>query len=378
MTAFLRLCGRVRPLAAAGLALGLLAGCDEAKPPAEPGIRPVRAEVARVVSLRDFPLLVGEVKPHFESDLGFKVGGRVAWRLNHIGAAVKRGQVVARLDEQDQRNQLATAQADLASARASLAQAASEEKRQDTLRRDGWATQARYEAALQARDSAAAAVRAAGARLKLSQDQLGYTELRAPADGVISAFGAEAGQVVAAGQMVLRLARLDHKDAVFAVAESRLSDLPPEAEVEIALLDDPSVRSGGTITEIAPSADPVTRTYAIKIALPDDSEALRLGMSVVGQVQTGARRVIALPASALFQQNGQPAVWVVDPATRSVALTPVGDTRVESGRVLIGSGLAEGALVVTAGVQTLVPGQRVRLLDDPAAAAPAPAREAGQ
>ncbi|MEO0035735.1 MAG: hypothetical protein RLZZ501_1758 [Pseudomonadota bacterium] len=378
MTAAVRTPGRWRAGAAAGLALALLAGCDEPKPPAEPALRPVRAEPARAVAVQDFPALVGEVRPHFESDLGFKVAGRVAWRLNRLGAVVRRDEVVARLDEQDQRNQLATAQADLASARAGLAQAASEEKRQNTLRNDGWVSQARYESALQARDSAAAQVRAAGARLKLAQDQLGYTQLRAPADGVITALGAEAGQVVGAGQMVLRLARPERRDAVFALAENRLAELPPDAPVEIALLDDPSVRSAGTVTEIAPSADPATRTYAIKVALPDDAEALRFGMSVVGRIQTGARRVIALPAAALFQQNGQPAVWVVDPASRAVALVPVGEVRIESGRLLIGDGLAEGALVVTAGVQTLVPGQKVRLLDAPAAATSAPAGGAGR
>ena len=351
---------------AAGIMLALLTGCDKPRPPSEPGIRPVRAESARIVSLHDFPALVGEVRPHFETDLGFRVGGRVTWRLARIGTAVRRGDVVARLDEQDQRNQRVTAQADLASVRASLAQAEAEEQRQAILRREGWATQARYETALQARDSAAASVHAAEARLKLAEDQLSYTELRAPADGVITALGAEAGQVVAAGQMVLRLARLDHKDAVFAVAENRLAALPPAAKVEIALLDTPEIRSNGTITEIAPSADPATRTYTIKIALPDTAKAFRFGMSVVGQVQTETRPVIALPASALFQREGQPAVWVVDPATQTVALSPVGDVRLESDRVLIGSGLTEGTQVVTAGVQTLVPGQRVRLLAESA------------
>jgi len=346
-------------------ALGALGACDDhdsTKAVAE--ARPVRTTIAQRTALTADYSLVGEIRPHFESDLGFKIGGKVIWRTDRLGARVARGEVVARLDDQDQRNQLTSAQADLAAAQATLTQATAEERRQDQLRRDGWATQARYEAALQARQSAEAQMRAAQARLDLARDQRAYTELRAPEDTVITALGAEAGQVVGAGQMVARLARLDRKDAVFAIAEAMLLDAPPHPEVEVHLLDDPAIVSRGPVTELSPSADPVTRTYTVKVALPEAPAAMRFGMTVVGRLMTpvGAPQGIVLPSSALFQQGGKPAVWVVDPTAHTVSLVAVEVARVDPDRVVIAAGLDPGAIVVTAGVQALVPGQAVRLV----------------
>jgi len=242
---------------------------------------------------------------HFESDLGFKIAGKVASRLSELGVAVKRGDVVARLDEQDRRNDYLAAQANLDSAQASLTKTSAEERRQKQLRTDGWSTAATYESALQARDVAQANLRAAEAKSRLAHDQLGDSWLRAPEDGVVTALGAEAGQVVAAGQMVIRMARQDHKDAVFSIAESALAAVLRHAPVDVWSLDDPTVRSRGEVTEISPSADPMTRTYTVKVALPDGTPGLRFGMTVVGSVHTAERPVIGLPGSALFQQEGR-------------------------------------------------------------------------
>lgn len=357
-----RLHGLPRPRRGVGVLLAalLLAGCDQPADPVQE-IRPVRSQVLHYQAQTESPRQVGDIRPHFESDLGFKISGRVLSRLNQLGVTVKRGEEVARLDEQDQRNQWVAAGAELAAAKASLVQAAAEEKRQRQLRQDGWSTQAQYDAALQARDSAQANVNAAQAKLRLAQDQLSYAVLRAPEDGVISALGAEAGQVVAAGQMILRLARLDQKDAVFSLAENTLLNAPPHPVVDVWLLDNPQIRTNGTVTEISPSADPVTRTYTVKVALPDAPAAMRLGMSVAGRIRGTERRAASLPVSALFQRDGQPALWVVDSAAQTVSLVKVGLLRLEPDRVLVADGLPEGARVVTAGVQKLVPGQKVRL-----------------
>ena len=200
-------------LFAAGTVLALV-GCDEPPPTAsQDDGRPVHGVVVHRELQSDFPDQVGEIRSHVESDLGFKISGRIVARLVELGAVVHNGDVLALLDDQDQRNQLVTAQADLAAAQATLTQSAAEELRQAHLLADGWATQARYDSALQARDSALASVRAAQARQRLAEDQLGYATLRAPEDGAISAIGSEPGQVVSAGQMVVRLARLDQKDA---------------------------------------------------------------------------------------------------------------------------------------------------------------------
>jgi len=351
------------------VAVILLAGCGKpAEPEAE--IRPVRTVVARAESLADLPSQVGEIRPHFESDLGFKIAGKVLSRSVELGTVVKRGDVIARLDEQDQRNQLLAAQADVAAAQAGLTQASAEERRQDQLRLAGWASVARYEAALQARDSARAMVRAAQAKLQLARDQMDYASLRAPEDGVVTQVNVEAGQVVGAGQMVVRLARLDRKDAVFSIAEGLLLTAPHDPLVEVWSLDAPELQTTGRVTEISPSADPVTRTFTVKVALPDAPATMRFGMTVVGRIHMAERRVISLPSSALFQQNGQPALWVVDPVAMTISLIPVGVFRLDPERVLVADGLGDGALVVTAGLQKLRPGQKVRLLPEANGSAP--------
>jgi len=342
------------------LAVVLLAGCDKPAEP-EPEIRPVRIVTARAESLSDLPTQVGEIRPHFESDLGFKIAGKVLSRSVDLGSLVKRGDVVAILDDQDQRNQSQAAQAEMVAAQASLTQAEAEERRQDKLRRAGWASEARYEAALQARDSARAMVRAAEAKLRLAHDQRDYATLRAPEDGVISQIGVEAGQVVGPGQTVARLARLDRKDAVFSIAEALLLTAPKDPLVEVWSLDAPDLKTTGRVTEISPSADPVTRTFTVKVALPEAPATMRFGMTVVGRIHMAERRVVSLPNSALFQQDGRPAVWLVDRTSLTVALVKVGVFRLDPDRVLIETGLDNGALVVTAGLQTLRPGQKVRL-----------------
>lgn len=348
----------------------LLTGCDGKDDAIQAEVRPVRTVVAHSEAWNELPAQVGEVRPHAESDLGFKIAGRMVERRVNLGATIRRGDVLALLDDQDERNQLAAAQADLASARAALVQAEADEQRQSQLLTSGWTTRSKYDAALKGRDAARAAVRAAEAKSRLAGDQLGYTVLRAPEDGAISAVGAEAGQVMAAGQMVVRLADMNRKDALFTLAETAVLRLPKDIEVDIHLLDAPQVKARGKIEQIAPNADPVTRTYTVKVALENPPDSMRLGMSVVGRVRLEGQKVIALPASALFEKDGQPAVWVVDPQSQTVDLVQVTLTRNDPDRVLVASGLDEGALVVTAGVQRLWPGLKVRVLGSESGRAP--------
>lgn len=340
--------------------LGAVAGCDGSSPSPEPEVRPVRTKTVHYQALADRPSLVGDIRPHYESDLGFKISGRILTRQVELGTVVHKGQILSTLDDQDQRNQHRAAMADLASAQATLSQVAAEERRQIALHRDGWATQAKLESARQARQTAEAAAAAAAAKLRLAKDQLDYAVLRAPEDGAITQLGAEAGQVVSPGQLVARLARLDRKDAVFSLAESAIGAVSPNSGVEISLLDFPAIETRGTVAEISPAADPVTRTYTVKVALPDAPSGMRLGMSVVGRFASPERRLAELPGAALFQQSGKPAVWVVDRGQQTVSLVPVTVSQLDAGRILIADGPAEGALVVTAGVQFLRPGQKVR------------------
>jgi len=338
----------------------LLVGCDDHEPAPRPEVRPVRTMIVHSEIWSDVPSQVGEIRSHTESDLGFKIGGKVLERKVELGAVVRKGEILARLDEQDQRNQLHAAQAELSAARASLIQAESEERRQNQLRNSGWATQAKYDAALQARDAARAAVNAAAARRQLAEAQLEYSVLRAPDDSAVAAVGVEPGQVVAAGQMVVRLVDLHQKDAVFTISENTFQRVPQDVDVEVRLLDMPQIVAHGRVAQVSPSADPTTRTYTVKVALNAPPDAMRLGMSVVGRVKQGGQKVISLPSSALFSKNGHPAVWVVDPETSTVDLVPIDLARSDEGRILISGGLSDGATVVTAGVQRLWPGLKVR------------------
>lgn len=340
-----------------------LAACDEPEVAPQVEGRPVRTVIAKSAAWAETPSQVGEIRPHQESDLGFKISGRLVERLVDLGDTVRKGDILARLDPQDEHNEVAAARADLASARATLVQAEADERRQADLHSGGWATKARYDAAVQARDAARAGVRAAEAKLQLAEDRLGYAVLHAPENGAISAIGAEPGQVVGVGQMVVRLADLERKDAVFTLSESAVLHLPDDLDVDVHLLDAPDIVGHGRVTQIAPNADPVTRTYTVKVALSEAPDAMRLGMSVVGRVQLEQQRVMPLPASALFDKDGKPAVWVVDPGTQTVDLVPVELASSDADRVLVATGLPEGAVVVTAGVQRLWPGLQVRPLD---------------
>lgn len=363
MTQRLRQGGWLR-LVAVSLVL-ILAGCDDPPPP-KAEIRPVQTISVHYEVLPDIAAQVGEIRPHYESDLGFRVAGRIRERTLELGQVLKAGDVIARLDDQDQRNQLRAAEADLSSAKATLVQALAEETRKIQLKADGWATAAALDSAQKARAAAEAGVDAAKAKLRLARDQLEYTVLRAPTDGTVTALGAEVGQVVSAGQMVARLARLDRKDAVFAVSQSILLTAPKDPAVTVSLLDAPEISTLGKVAEVSPSADPVTRTYTVKVALPDAPVAMRFGMSVIGRIQSGSHRVAALPSSALFRNGSGPAVWVVDDATQTVSLVEVELFRVDPGRVLITKGLDDGVRVVAVGIQTLRPGQKVKPVADEA------------
>jgi RND family efflux transporter MFP subunit len=344
--------------------LALLGGCDRpsAKPPE---VRPVRTTSVDPKPIDDDRRAVGEVRARYESDLGFRVSGKVVARLVDIGVSVKKGDVLARLDEQEYRNRLKSAQADIVAAEAVLEEAQGAEGRLRQLLASGTTTRANYDTALKNLRSAEAKLDSAKASRDLAKDQLSYTDLIAEFDGIVTAVGAEPGQVVNVGQMIVRLARPTDKDAVFAISESAFRGQPSgqRPEVTVSLLSNPNISADGVVREIAPVADPATRTYQVKVTLKDPPEQMRFGASVVGRLKVATGPVVVLPAAALFDKAGQPAVWVVDAATGLVALKPVTVSRYETDRVILSSGLTKGDIVVTAGVNRLREGQKVRLAE---------------
>jgi RND family efflux transporter MFP subunit len=285
-------------------------------------------------------------------------------RLVDVGASVKQGDTLAKLDTQDYQNRLRSAEADVNSAEAELVEAQATEARQAELLKDGWTPRSTYDVALRNLRAAEARLVAAKASLGLARDQVRYTELEAEFDGVITAVGTEAGQNVNAGQMVVKLARPDDKDGVFNIAETAFTEISTtQRGVTVWPLSTPDLAVNGVVREISPVADPATRTYAVKVTLKTPPPQIRFGMSIGGRLKGDATLAVVLPLSSLFDKDGSPAVWVFDQQSSSLLLRPVTIARYEANSVLIGAGLAKGDIVVTAGVNTLRVGQKVRLAD---------------
>lgn len=339
----------------------LLSGCGQEAETATPKVRPVRTVT---VEMRETGMPVsftGRIEAEDEVTLGFRISGRLLKNDVNLGDRVKPGQVVARLEPQNETNALRTAQANLVAAQGQLTQARNTFERQDTLLKQGWTTRVNHDQAQQALQTAESQVEAADAQLKKARDMLSFTELKADAPGVVTATGPRAGEVVQAGQMIVRLARQDGRDAVFNVPAQLIRSAPSNPEITVTLTEDPSVKAVGRVREVAPQADPVTRTFEVKVGLTSPPEAMRLGATVTGTMQTAAVSMIEIPASALTRFNQQPAVWVVDPKSQTVSIRNVEVLRYDQSQVAVAYGLVSGDIVVTGGVQALHPGQKVRV-----------------
>jgi RND family efflux transporter MFP subunit len=364
---------RRTPLLAVLAVLGtapLLGGCfgeaSNAQTPAPvtrgPESRPVMAVTVAFqpqVAARTF---VGTVRPRIESDLGFRVAGKVAIRHVNVGDRVKAGDRLAALDRTDFELQLAQAEAELRAAKSSLDQAEAEERRLGDLRRRGWSTESTMDRQRAAADEAQGRHERATKAVALARNALNYTTLLADADGVVTASLIEAGQVLAAGVPAVRVARLDEKEAVIAIPEI-LVERARTASASVTLWSDPDHRYKAVLRELAPAADAATRTYLARFTIREAGEPVRLGMTATVTLEAEeASRVARLPLAALFNQGGGPSVWVIDPATGGLRLTPVDVVAYETREVLVRAGVAEGEQVVAMGVHKLDASQRVRVV----------------
>jgi RND family efflux transporter MFP subunit len=342
-----------------GLVLG---ACQEETVQSSP-VRPVRTVTVQHTTDSDPITLTGLIQSRDQVNLAFRIDGRLVERTVSVGSRVTPGEIVARLQADDAENALRTARANLSAAQATFAQAEADEARQKELLTKGIIAAARYEQAEQALQSARAQVEVAEAQLQSAEDTLGYTELRTDSDGTVTATGAETGEVVRAGQMVVQLARESGKDAVFNVPAQLIRNAPRDPVVTVSLADDPGITATGHVREVAPQADVTTGTYVVKVSLVEPPESMRLGATVVGSVSLSSAPVVRLPGTALTEIDGDAAVWVVDPAEMTVSARQVSVLRYDAEAAIIDDGLTDGEVVVTAGVHALRPGQEVRLLD---------------
>jgi RND family efflux transporter MFP subunit len=337
----------------------VLSGCNDQTAAPITRAAMVRTEIVQARDRQASVTLTGEVQARFRADLSFRVSGRVLARYVDVGDHVRAGEVLALLDPAEQQADVDAATAAVTAADSQLRVANATFERQKALIASGFTTRTVYDQAQEGLRTAEGVLEAAKAQLGTSKDALTYTALRAEAAGVITARNLEAGQVVQAAQPVFSLAQDGERDAVFDVYESIFFGDLDGSRVSLALVSDAGVTASGYVREVSPAIDAKSSTIRVKVAIRDPMATMTLGSAVAGTVKAKAQQQIALPWGALMAAGSKPAVWTVDPATKTVALKPVTIGGYEAREVLIKSGLEPGERVVIEGGKLLSVGQAV-------------------
>ncbi len=338
-----------------------LAGCDKTVAQKVEPIRPVLVTTVHYEAETPERSFVGTIRPRIEADIGFRVAGKVAKRLVEVGQTVDVGQPLATLDEVDLKLQAEQAEAEFRAATGVLAQASAAEIRAKELRVKGWTTDAQLDQATASADEARARLNRAERSVELTRNSLSYATLVSDARGVVTASMIEPGVVVAAGQAAIRVARFAEKEAVVAIPETLL-ERAKNGVATVSLWSEPGKTYVARLREIAPAADPATRTYLAKFSLPNANDSVSLGMTAtLTLADPVTTRVARLPLSALFSEGREPSLYVVDDKGM-VSLKPVTVKSYESNDVLVTGGVDEGEKVVALGVQKIDPAQKVRVV----------------
>ncbi|MDW5312632.1 efflux RND transporter periplasmic adaptor subunit [Rhizobium sp. PL01] len=349
-------------LLSAPIMLLILAGCQKKEEQREPVIRPVLSQIV-VAQRLPAPSFAGTVQPKVQTTFGPRVTGLLVARDVNTGDTVTRGQLLAALDPTSLELAVGSARADLANAEATLANAVSVERRTRALFKIGTETQASVESTEQASAAAEASVVQSRAALSKAEEQLSYAQIKAAFDGVVTQTGAEIGQVVAAGATVVTVARPDARDAVVDVPDGTAL-LPVGTPFLVSLQIDPAMMVSGLVREVAPAADPATRTRRVKIALENPPAAFRLGTTITATLKEAIVEQLVLPATAILVRDGKSYVWVVDEGSGTVKTQEVVTGSQAGNGVVITSGIDTGMRVVTAGVHSLEDGQKVKIEDE--------------
>ncbi len=342
------------------VAVVLLSGCGAKEPPS-PTVRPVVLTRVTVGTGIDTAVFAGEVKPRHETDLGFRIAGKLAERYVDVGSRVRRGQVLARLDPADVGLQADAAKAQVAATETEYKFAQAEYDRYQTLLREKFISASALDAKRNTADANRAKYEQAKANLAVAQNQASYAALVANEDGVITAVNAEPGQVVTVGQAVARLARETEREVLISVPENRLRELTTAGQLVVTLWANPGKRYAARVREVSPVVDPATRTFAVRVSILDADPSVQWGMTAnVGALSATAVPTALLPLTSIYQKDGKPAVWKYDPGTRAVTLIPITVAQYREDGVVVTGGIADGDVIVAAGVHKLQPGQVVR------------------
>ncbi len=341
-----------------------IAGCDERTQAEE--IRPVRTIVVGGQVRAAATVVTGHVAAHAYVNASFRVPGKFSQRLVSAGSTVKAGQLLARLDDTVFKDALTSANAEVSAAKAALELAEKLEGRNGSLLKSNAVSQNAYDETLRGLKSARSDLDAAEAKARIAKEQLDYTQLKAETDGVVTERLAEVGEVLTAAQPVFRIAQNKKRDAVFEMPEDIIrSGLALGHKLDTCLDRNRDICATATVYEIAPEADPVTRTYQTKAAFENGgSPQMLLGSTILGRFVFKPQGTLQIPAPALTISEKTPAVWLVDPSTQTVTLRPVGIAQYTTDRIVLANGLEPGDRIVTAGVQSLREGQKVRALEE--------------
>jgi len=352
---------KLRPLFALSLlSVVVLAACGKEAPKA-PEPRPALTQLVGVAGQNDM-LWVGEVRARYETDQAFRIGGKVVERRVDIGAAVKKGQLLARLDPVDAGLSAAAANAQTRAAEADFLVAKAEFERQKKLLEKQFISQSAFDSKEAQFKAAQARLEQARAQAEVSGNQAAYTDLVAEKDGVVTDVKVEPGQVVSAGQAAIRLALSGEKEVVVAVPEARIKGVAPGAPAQVRLWASQDKAYPAKVREVAPAADAATRSFQVKVTVLEVDADLRLGMTA-GVVIGGGEAPMLVPTAAVTRQEGKSSVWVVNPQSGEVQPRAVETGPFREDGVVVEKGLTRGERVVIAGVHKLQPGQLVRAVE---------------
>jgi membrane fusion protein, multidrug efflux system len=353
------------------LATMLLSACSQ-KTEAPTAVRPVLIQEIIATDGLQTDVYSGELRARYETDLAFRIGGKVQRRLVDTGARVKRGQTLATLDPVDASLAADAAKASLAGAESDLAFARAELERHRDLLSKNFISKAVFDNKQNAFNAAQARVQQTRAQAGINVNQAGYTTLVADADGVVATTQMEVGQVVAAGQPVMRIAKDGDRDVAVNIPEGKITLIRQDMPARVFLWTDPNAAVTGKVREVSAVADAITRTYVVRVSVPTLPPGAQLGMTASVVVGTPTAPQIIVPLSAIVKRTeaANAGVWVVNKSTRRVALRPVVVAKYSETGAVISSGLQPGDTIVTAGAHRLLPDQEV-ILPAPKPSAPA-------
>jgi RND family efflux transporter MFP subunit len=350
---------RLSLMVLSGLMLG---ACSKEAPPPEP-VRPVLYMEVKPQATENLGRFAGNIAARYESTLGFRVSGRIASRSVDVGSEVEKGRLLATLDPTDLQNQLRSSQGDLARVEAQYINAQANARRQQELFDRGVGAQAALDVAVTDLKTTQSSFNQAKASVQQAQDQLSYSELRTDHAAVVTEWKAEAGQVVSAGQQVVTLARPDIKEAVIDLPAPLAEQLPQDVVFKVASQLEPDINTTATLRELEPQAEASTRTRRARLTLSDTPAAFRLGTAISVTLSSTIEPRIELPANVLQEVDGKTQVWIVDMQNQTVSPHPV-KVLSRDDDTLVVSGVKGGDRVVTAGVNSLKPGQKVKVDKD--------------